>query len=349
MLQSLQAARALAATAVAAFHLSIMMGEDRYGGRDVFSEYTARGYLGVDFFFVLSGFIILFAHQRDIGQPAALKGYLWRRFVRLFPIYWLYVAVFALLVGVAGLGTAAKLPTTWQEVVTALTLVRVSSEVLPFPVAWSLHHELLFYLLFAVLILNARVGWAAFGLLALVCLTFSTFRWGTESVLLQTYTSTYNLYFLLGMGACFLYRREGSAALWLALGVAISVAAFLALRNEVRHAQLFLACGFAFIVAGVAKLEQAGRISAPMWLVFIGDASYTLYLLHESISGLLLKVVMKLKLYPLLGAELVYLVVIVATIALSCVAYLLLEKPLLQVLRKFRLRAPVLVEKPQSA
>lgn len=349
MLNSLQASRALAALAVAAFHLSIMMGEARYGGQAVFGDFTARGYLGVDFFFVLSGFIILFAHQRDIGQPAAAGAYLWRRFVRLFPIYWLYVGIFALLVGVAGLGTAAKLPTTWQEVLTAVTLVRFSSEVLPFPVAWSLHHELLFYALFAILILNVRAGWAAFALLALVCLAFSFLRWNTGSPALQTYTAAYNLYFLLGMGACVLYRRPGPAGVYLLLGVAICAVAGWLLVNEMRHAQLLLAGGFALVVAGVAKLEQAGRLSAPLWLVFIGDASYTLYLLHESVSGLLLKVSMRLRLHQVLGPELLYGAVIVGTVALCCLAYVLLERPLLNLLRKVKVRRPATLAQPQSA
>lgn len=54
-LYSLQQGRGLAAMAVVLFHLSIMMGLPRYFGRPLFSDYTWRGNLGVDFFFVLSG------------------------------------------------------------------------------------------------------------------------------------------------------------------------------------------------------------------------------------------------------------------------------------------------------
>ncbi len=39
-----------------------------------------KGWLGVYFFFVLSGFIILFAHWKDLGRPGQLKRYAWRRF-----------------------------------------------------------------------------------------------------------------------------------------------------------------------------------------------------------------------------------------------------------------------------
>ena len=71
MLRVLQAGRGLAAAGVAAFHLSMHMGVDRYGGVSVFTDFTRQGFRGVDFFFVLSGFIIFFAHFEDLGHPAA--------------------------------------------------------------------------------------------------------------------------------------------------------------------------------------------------------------------------------------------------------------------------------------
>lgn len=102
MLKTLQAGRGIAAISVAAYHLSITMGNPRYGGNAAFQAYTNAGDRGVDFFFVLSGFIILFAHIADIGHPEACGRYAYRRFARLFPIYWLYTAIFVLLLFVVG-------------------------------------------------------------------------------------------------------------------------------------------------------------------------------------------------------------------------------------------------------
>jgi exopolysaccharide production protein ExoZ len=71
----IQSCRGLAAIAVAAFHLSIDVGDHRYLGHQILRWLTWRMNLGVDFFFVLSGFIILLAHEKDIGQPHRLRRF----------------------------------------------------------------------------------------------------------------------------------------------------------------------------------------------------------------------------------------------------------------------------------
>jgi peptidoglycan/LPS O-acetylase OafA/YrhL len=161
-LNSLQVGRGLAALSVVAFHLSTALGDPRYGGTRVFSLYTRRGNLGVDFFFVLSGFIILHAHKADLGRPARLGRYLYRRFVRLYPIYWLYTLVLTTLVlttlVAAGQAVVLKLPQTLAGWVSAVFLIRLSQESPPLGVAWTLFHEVAFYLFFSLAILNRRLG-----------------------------------------------------------------------------------------------------------------------------------------------------------------------------------------------
>src|SRR5216683_3883717 len=46
------------------------------------------GFAGVDFFFVLSGFILLYVHYGQIGRPEKLRSYFIRRFSRIYPSYW---------------------------------------------------------------------------------------------------------------------------------------------------------------------------------------------------------------------------------------------------------------------
>ena len=66
--------RGLAALAVTLFHTSGMYADPRFDLAPPFWNVTHRGDLGVDFFFVLSGFIILHAHRVDLGRPGQLPG-----------------------------------------------------------------------------------------------------------------------------------------------------------------------------------------------------------------------------------------------------------------------------------
>src|SRR6476646_4697263 len=85
-LQTVQAARGAAAMLVLLFHLTYLA--QAFLGFDLFRGVFKFGYSGVDFFFVLSGFIISFVHGQDVGRPERLGRYLRKRFVRIYPVYW---------------------------------------------------------------------------------------------------------------------------------------------------------------------------------------------------------------------------------------------------------------------
>ncbi|PKR89657.1 hypothetical protein CXZ10_09865 [Pleomorphomonas diazotrophica] len=94
MFTSLQAGRALVATAVLFSHMTVLMAVEKYGGLDFFDGWLKAGAFGLDYFFVLSGFIIYAAQGKHLGRLSALKPYLLKRFSRVFPIYWVYTAGF---------------------------------------------------------------------------------------------------------------------------------------------------------------------------------------------------------------------------------------------------------------
>lgn len=335
MLETLQAGRAIAAIAVAAFHLSIMMASARYGGTHVFEGVMRYGKHGVDFFFVLSGFIILLAHARDVGRPAAWTGYLYRRFVRVYPVYWLYTLVFVTVLMVAG-GTDASMPDRGIDWLSSLSLLRFSAAPPPLGQAWTLFHEIAFYLVFSMLILNRKLGLAALAGFVTVSIVFHPGTLDGARTASNVYGSGYNLYFVFGMLAYLLYRRGGKGLVETLGGLLAAVAVVAVWPWHLTLSPLVLAAGLALMLAGVAKLERGGMLAVPRWLTFVGNASYSIYLTHINVEGLLLKIAARLQLDGVLGAELRYIVLLAATVGTGCLAYVLVERPLLGMLTKRR-------------
>ncbi len=71
--------------------------------------FVARGYLGVDFFFVLSGFIISHVYLSSLARPSrrALSIFLWHRLIRIYPVH---VAVLAAMVSLVLVARGAGIP-----------------------------------------------------------------------------------------------------------------------------------------------------------------------------------------------------------------------------------------------
>lgn len=327
-LSSLQAGRALAALAVLSFHLSLMMGDA--GFAEVGRSITWRGDLGVDFFFVLSGFIILHAHQDDLGRPERLGRYLYRRFVRLYPIYWLFTAV--VLVGLMTFARHNHPPSGAAEWFTAITLVRLSPAPTPIHPAWTLIHEIAFYAVFACAVANRIAGLALFALWMALCVAVFHYTGEFDRTPWMTYTSAINLNFGIGMAAQWLHRQGRLSGLTLIAGIAGFVATF---SNEAlggHPAPLFYAISFGLIISGLATLEQAGRLKARGLLLALGDASYVLYISHEFVATILLRI------FRLLHGHVpdvaVYALVLTLTAGIGLLAHRIVEKPLLGVLRR---------------
>lgn len=198
-LETIEAARGIAALAVVFFHGNASAA---FIGARTF-EWLSIGEHGVDFFFVLSGFIIFFVHYQDIGRPGGSRDYLLKRALRLFPILWIVVG------GWAVLRTAVGQPPSLETLGTSLLLYPSTAEPAPL-VVWTLRHEALFYLAFLALILSRKAGMVLFGLwtaAALVQLALSLMG-GPVGGLASFFLSSYALDFIFGAGIAILHRRR---------------------------------------------------------------------------------------------------------------------------------------------
>src|SRR5437762_363566 len=164
--QNLQALRGLACLAVVLYHVG---GWENMIWPRVKVLWPVRwfGFAGVDLFFALSGFIIAYAHRRDLGRAGKLPGYLFRRAWRIYPPFWAALAASAGL-SAAVAGHPVFTPGWESDWLNWAALAPRGEGCRIVPVAWSLVYELMFYLAFAGLFLApARAaawlagGWAA--------------------------------------------------------------------------------------------------------------------------------------------------------------------------------------------
>ena len=314
-----------------------------------FSWYTPLfhgGSVGVDLFFVLSGFIITTMLWRT---PTGWVPFFKRRVVRLYPA--LVGLVLGALVLYAVVPWAPDSPAEVAErgvlVLTQTTSLWAAGQsgslwlpgLQPFGQTWSLAVEWYFYLLWPVVVIVCRrSGWTA-RRLAISCLVVAA-----AAYLLSLPLATFPFYFgpvercgelLVGAALALSFQHRGqpthgryaSAASVAALA---AVAAY-ALLGPDGHSPLYRFVGVPVAVVSAVVLIHTGygdqtslvhRFLAHPWLAGIGRCSYSLYLWHV-VPFLLLADAPAPK--PVLG-----LVAITSAIALTALSYRFLEKPFLR-------------------
>jgi len=335
-LQSIEAARGIAALLVILYHAERHLRLRLFPTGGLFQW----GHAGVDFFFVLSGFLILTVHHADLGNPARLSRYVQRRFSRIYPFYWLVLA------GTFVLNAISPKPEThslleWLSAVLLLPGHPISVH----GTAWTLQNEILFYSVFALMIVSRRIG------------GFCLCIWGFASVAALTITvdknatallCDFNVEFFFGMGAALwcLRRSVPRPALVLACGViafiGISITEIAGhLSAQAGLARLLYGSASTCILLGLVECERRGTVRIARPFGILGAASYALYLTHIAVFDVVHK------LYKISGAvghvPAAILYVVMVAIAIGCGVLLsrLVEHPVISFSRtRFAARRP---------
>lgn len=283
----LDLARLLAALAVVGYHYTAYGPANSLTGGSQFPllEPVFRyGYLGVPFFFLISGYVILQSAQRCSALQFALK-----RALRLYPAYWLAVPLAA----VAAHTVPAIDSPSLQTLAINLTMVQ---GFLATPhvdgVYWTLTVELMFYAwVFGLLLIGQldRLQLLAIGLLATATLHHTL---GVPRVVYLLSMPDWSPYFVAG---CCLHcwqahRQRGlSVLLWCwALALCLLQASAAAthigslIDSDVSARTAGLLTGLAFV--GFAAVTHFGRRVAVPFAALAGALSYPLYLLHQNVG-----------------------------------------------------------------
>ena len=171
--------------------------------------------VGVDVFFVISGFIMAYITADKFGRPGASGQFLTRRLIRLVPLYWLFtLAMLAAMVLVPGqLAHTALNPA--HILASYLFIPWLDSTGLAHPIlglGWTLNYEMYFYVIFAVMLfLPRRIGlWSLAVLFCALALLHPAID--PAQVQLSFWTDPIILEFLFGIGLAMLGRQRHEAA-----------------------------------------------------------------------------------------------------------------------------------------
>lgn len=342
----LQIVRAGAALLVATYHasgrVSSIAGADGWDFAWVFQF----GNVGVDLFFVISGFIIAYVHHADIGRPRRLAAYAYKRATRIYPPLWVVCALVMPLYFIFP-GAGESYARDAVVIVKDLLLIPSGHRHI-IGVAWTLIVEAQFYVMFALLILSRRAGLVVFAAWFVVVVLHAVAPGAVSLGPLNWLRNSNFLDFFGGVAVASLFLAFGPSHRcwtlpWLAptlLGVgclSLVLAPYaLGFRTtaDARGSQGLEAAytvASMLIVAGAVALDRARR-TAPAFGIVLGNATYSIYLVHAYVGWIFAGVYVRAagRLSLTLPPEIVFVAMMTVMIGVGLIFHRVVEKPLLR-------------------
>jgi peptidoglycan/LPS O-acetylase OafA/YrhL len=340
--RDIQGLRALAVVAIIASHVT---------------QWPSGGFVGVDVFFVISGFLItgLMLREYDLTGRLSLARFYGRRLRRIVPAA-LTVLLATSTVGYFLFNTTRAWETIWDAVYSlffaanwrfaavGVDYFHATSPASPLQHYWSLAVEEQFYLLWPVVMLATlllatsrlrdprRIRWAVGAVMAVIVAASLVFAfWQTAAMPTVAYFSTFTRIWELGIGALLaiaapVFIRMTRAARFLVgwAGLAGIVTSFVVITSDVPFpapwALLPVLSTAAVIVAGIGGPQRHLFPLVNPVSTFIGNISYSLYLWHFPVLVFLLMLMPDQTLQ-------VTAIIVGATVLLAVMSYYLVEQP----------------------
>jgi peptidoglycan/LPS O-acetylase OafA/YrhL len=308
-IDSLTGIRAVAALSVVIFHAREL---DLFKSLSFgwFSRFVERGYLGVDLFFLLSGFVISFVHQGDFSglepySPNRLVRFLGLRLARIYPVHVTTLGTFVVMFALGGyLGLNAHVRSSVDGSSLSTTLAHLalihawgfsgSSWNVP---SWSVSAEWFAYLTFpftAAVIARVRAPVINIALSMISLAGMWAFaRWlHAESIDQWTFSHALVRVFVEFTVGCFLYNLyisdigwvghpNARVSTWLAIVALVSLFALFAIRAG----DFYVVPVLAMLIYALAGAQ--GRIAYLFGndaVVHLGEISYSIYMVHALVG-----------------------------------------------------------------
>jgi exopolysaccharide production protein ExoZ len=310
-LNGLQIARGLAAFAIVYFHSWVILLSFPKDTDHPIMMLKLWGYLSIDFFFAISGFVICLVATRPGFTTAS---FLIKRVFRLYPMYLSCLAVYG---ATSILRNPAPVETLASFVYSATLL---PTRDYPFyGVAWSLQHEILFYIVAAVTV--PFIGLR--GLASILFASAAVAIW-LDIPLHSLPISKYHADFLAGVLAFLAspYLRRIGCLIPLVIGCA---GIYLVVSWGATN---YFCIPFFVLMIAVVNYEPASKVIRP--LIFLGDLSYSMYLIHPLVFGIGYKIMVALQPLPFWLEEYIRWAAIFACVPVSYLTWRFIEKPMIR-------------------
>ncbi|MDR2852685.1 MAG: acyltransferase [Burkholderiaceae bacterium] len=317
--------RFIAALSVVFFHYSFRgyaadnMSVMPYPLLDSVSKY---GYLGVELFFMISGFVILMT-----AASGSLRGFVISRIVRIYPAFWACCTItFAAIVMFGGMRYSASVPQYLINMTMLSGFLGVPSIDGAY---WSLFVEIKFYALVAIVLISRKIH----------RIEQIVFIWLVVSIILEVIPvrtlrdlliTNYSAFFIAG-ATYFLIWSRGLSIIRIAIvvvswGLAVfqSIKELRDFENHYHTAMSGQAVAVIitmfFIAMMLVSLRRTGPLGKNRWQL-AGALTYPLYLLHQNIGFIIFNAW-----YPVVNAHLLFWGTIISAVALAYAVHIFVEK-----------------------
>ena len=295
-LLSIQILRALAALGVVWQHIQYDF-RVKFGVAD-FPPTVSIVNGGVDVFFVISGFIMVYSSSSLFQRGGAWREFITRRVIRVVPLYWLTSLVALVYILIRQRQSDIFPPDIFHKwVVSSFLFIpypRTNGEVAPLNgVGWTLNYEMFFYLFFAAVIWLQRQAAVVVLSLLFVIVVLAAHLFGPLANPFAFWGSSLILEFVFGMLVALLFQSGIKLPPWLAwalvffgIGASLLIGYFQFNLDLYAVDQRVIEWGLpaAIVMAGLTlrrrptSTHRADVVART--LSFLGDASYSLYLVH---------------------------------------------------------------------
>lgn len=323
--ENLQALRAFAALSVVLLHGFEIAGS--YGQTpEIFGFFGKWGNSGVDLFFVISGFVMVYIHSI---RPRSALGFLGARISRIVPIYW-FITITLAIASIVMPFAFRSLDIDAEHLTSSLFFfASATSDLEPILEAgWTLEYEMLFYVLFAI----ALVFRNELILYLLPCVVLG-------ALAISGLVDWIVLEFIIGMLLARFFVNGGQIkrpVLGAVVGFALLFAS-ISLGNAAEHMRVLVwGVPSALIVLCALYMPQLKS----RFVSLLGNASYSIYLVHFIALTIIYKVVALLGLDDRMNADLLLAATLVVATIAGVVFYQIVEKPLGRLVRNLSITNP---------